>query len=99
MDTLNAVGEALVGSSWAGPGRSSVIVRQVPLQEMLSPSLASDKIRGQEVMVSEVPFPPVDVESRERRVEIAGVKLESGFLDRGVWVVFVGLLAYFPSPR
>ena len=66
LPVVDSFGAALVGSS------SSVMVRQVPLQQMLSPSLASDKIRGHEDMVSEVPPPPVDVESRDARVEIAG---------------------------
>ena len=47
-----------------------MMVRQVPFMEMLSPSLASKRIRGQEVMVREVPLPPEEVGSRGVRAEI-----------------------------
>lgn len=49
-----------------------MIVRQVPLQAMLSPIFASDRIMGQDDIVSEVPWPPVVLESRLRSWDIAG---------------------------
>lgn len=54
-----------------GAMSSSVMVRHVPLMLMLSPSAASDRIVGQDVIVSEVPPPPVLDGSRGVRVEIA----------------------------
>lgn len=42
---------------------SSVMVRQVPLMHMLSPSLASLRIEEALEMISEVPLPPDSVSS------------------------------------
>jgi len=42
----------------------SVMVRQVPFTEMLSPSWASGRMVGHEEMVRVVPAPPEEVESR-----------------------------------
>lgn len=43
----------------------SVTVRQVPFTEIESPSWASERMVEQEEIVSDVPPPPEDVESRE----------------------------------
>lgn len=43
---------------------NSVMVRQVPFTEMLSPRAASGRMVGQEEMVRDVPEPPVAEESR-----------------------------------
>ena len=47
-----------------GSRMSSVMVRHVPLQAMLSPSFASERIVGHEVTVIDVPPPPVAEGSR-----------------------------------
>lgn len=70
MDTLKAVGTGVVGEL-SGARSSSVMVRHVPLQDMLSPRAASERIVGQDEMVNEVPEPPVLVESSWSNWDIA----------------------------
>ena len=53
-----------------GGVKSSVMVRHVPLQDILSPIFASERMVGQEVIVRDVPAPPVVLESRGRSWDI-----------------------------
>ena len=63
-----------VGKEEDGEGESSVMVRQVPFTEMLSPSLASERMSGHEAIVRLVPEPPAVEGSWGVRVEItAGI--------------------------
>jgi len=62
------------GGGPSSGGESSVMVRQMPLMEMESPSAASLRIVGHCESVREVPPPPVAVESRADRFVTAGVK-------------------------
>ena len=50
-------------------GSKDVMVRQVPLMLILSPSLASSRISAQSEMVREVPPPPAEVSSWGWRAE------------------------------
>ena len=58
--------------SSSSSGVKAVIVRQVPFTEMESPREASERISGQDVMVSEVPWPPVAVDAWGGRRETTG---------------------------
>lgn len=66
---------------------NSVTVRHVPLTEMLSPSWTSVRIEEQLEMVREVPFPPVDEESRGRSaVTAAGVSMDDERDEVWLWL-------------